>query len=481
MKREHTPLSLPIGTTGHWPIFSWPVRLTGRELEKHKHILGTTGVGKSKFNAHIASYLILHNQPCSVIDPHADLTHDILAILLDRGFFNHQEAFKKLWYIEFARPDRVIPFNVLHQPYSVQTTVRNLLEAIKRVFPALANGAAPNFENILQFTTVALTQNQLPITLASRFLTQADFREKLLARVTHEETAAFFHDRFDQWDTKERTHNIESTLNKISIFTFTDTLRYALGATKNCLQFRSLMDSGTSILFNLGNLDTETRHLLGSLIMVGFEQATLSRADTLEEHRNRYHILVDEFAQFTTRSEEAFTTFLSEARKFKITLWLSHQTGMQISTRFQSALQNALPIFFQPGREDALWAAQIFGKYDPFRVKHTVSDQTQEPKSHPVFWGVAEQFEDMARQLEDLRPREAYIKLAKRFGSGKHTIKFRTITVPKSSASWEEIQTLRDTYASQLLSPFPPPDPRMPIPPQPAQQTNRVRVATVRT
>src|SRR5207248_165440 len=122
------------------------------------------------------------------------------------------------------------------------------------------------------------------------------------------------------------------------------------------------------------------------LIMVGFEQATLSRANILEEARSRYHLLVDEFSQFASRSEEAFTTFLSEARKFKVTLWLSHQTGMQISDRFRSALQNALPIFFQPGREDALWASQIFGSYDPFRVKHTVADPTQEQKSHPVFW-----------------------------------------------------------------------------------------------
>jgi len=479
--QTHQPISLTIGKTGRWPLYLLPVVLRGRELDKHKHIMGTSGAGKSKFNADVATRLLLHGQPCSVVDPHADLTHDILALLHDQGYFRRPDALDKLWYVEFARPDRVIPFNVLQQPYSVQTTVRNLLEAVKRVFPALDGGAAPNFENILQYTAVALTQNHLPVTFASRVLTDKDFREQILAHCTHEETQEFFHSRFDQWDSKVRTQNIESTLNKISIFTFTDTLKYALGATENRLNFRAIMDKGISVLFNLGNLDAETRHLLGSLIMVGFEQATLSRADILEDARARYHLLVDEFSQFSTRSEEAFTTFLSEARKFKVTLWLSHQTGMQLSSRFQSALQNALPIFFQPGREDALWAAQIFGKYDPFRVKHTVSDQTQEPKSHPVFWGVAEQFEDMARQLEDLRPREAYIKLAKRFGSGKHTIKFRTITVPKSSASWEDIQTLRDTYASQLLSPFPPPDPRMPIPPQHAQQTNRVRVATVRT
>lgn len=452
-KHNRQQKKVRIGKQYLFPFYNPPVFLEGRSLGKHKHIMGTSGVGKSKFNAHIAASLLMQQQPCSIIDPHADLAHDVLAILYDQEYFTGKDAYEKLWYVEFARPDRVIAFNVLQQPYSVQTTVRNLLDVMKRVFPALADGAAPNFENILQYTAVVLGQNNLPITFASRLLTDRDFREQLLTTCSHSDTVAFFHSRFDQWDQRERTHNIESTLNKISIFTFTDTLKYALGATENRLNFRHIMDRGISVLFNLGNLDTETRHLVGSLIMVGFEQATLSRADILEDARQPYHILVDEFAQFTTRSEEAFTTFLSEARKFKVTLWLSHQTGMQLSERFQSALQNALPIFFQPGRTDALWAAQIFGKYDPFKVKHTVEDETALERTHPIFWGVHEQFEDMARKLEELLPREAYIKLPK--GSRTTVIKFRTITIPKPRATWETIQTLRDYYAELLLSPFP--------------------------
>src|SRR5947209_632092 len=143
--------SLRLGTRGYWPL-RWPLHLAGLELAKHKHIMGTTGVGKSKFNAHIATSLILQGIPCSVVDPHADLVHDILGFLSCRGFFNRPNAHTKLWYVEFARADRVIPFNILKQPYDVQTTVRNSLDAIMRVFPALADGAAPNFENIFQYS-----------------------------------------------------------------------------------------------------------------------------------------------------------------------------------------------------------------------------------------------------------------------------------------------------------------------------------------
>lgn len=463
--------SLMIGTHGLWP-WRLPVILTGTDLTKHKHIMGTTGVGKSKFNAHIAVNLILKGTPCSVIDPHADLAHDVLGLLHAQGFFQTSDAAKKLWYVEFARPDKVIPFNVLNQPYPHQTTARNLLEALKRVFPALDNGQAPNFENILQYTAITLIQNNLPITNAARLLTDKTLRDHLLKQVTHTETIAFFRDRFDQWDHRERTHNIESTLNKLSILTFTDNLHYALGHQDNALNFRRLLDQGISVLFNLSNLDEETRHMIGSLIMVGFEQATLSRVDLPESKRSRYHLLVDEFPQFAARSEEAFTTFLSEARKFNVTLWLSHQTGMQISERFHSALQNTLPIFFQVGRMDALWAAQIFNRYDPYRIKHTVTDETAEQRTHPLFWGLPEQIEETAKTFEELKPQEAYIKLTSPWlwQKGRRQLKFRTVTL-KTNHTHAHIQSIREYYARILLTPMNPETAPLPLTVTPPKRT----------
>src|SRR5947207_13620331 len=90
----HTP-SLRLGLQGYWPL-RWPLHLRGLELAKHKHIMGTTGVGKSKFNAHVAVSLIQKGVPCSVIDPHADLVHDVLGLLHQSGFFQHPNAFKKI-------------------------------------------------------------------------------------------------------------------------------------------------------------------------------------------------------------------------------------------------------------------------------------------------------------------------------------------------------------------------------------------------
>jgi hypothetical protein len=48
----------------------------------------------------------------SVIDPHRDLARDILAYPVESGFFERDDAFERLIYVDFAVP-RYVPFNIL--------------------------------------------------------------------------------------------------------------------------------------------------------------------------------------------------------------------------------------------------------------------------------------------------------------------------------------------------------------------------------
>src|SRR5947209_649546 len=207
MKLHSTSKTTPSVFLGHThgplPFLKTRVVLSGLEYKKHIHILGTTGVGKSKLNAHIAVSQILDGTPCSIIDPHADLTYDVLSMLLDNGYFQQANALDKLWYIEFSNPNYFVPFNILKQSYPIQTTVRNILEAFKRTWPSLAGGAAPLFENILQFTAVLLAEANLPLTYASDVLTQEDFREELLTNCTNEAPGKFFTQRINKWHERE--------------------------------------------------------------------------------------------------------------------------------------------------------------------------------------------------------------------------------------------------------------------------------------
>src|SRR6185437_15060823 len=68
------------------PFLNLPFSLTRADLATHLHIMGLTGMGKSKLLAQYTSQLILQGQACAVLDPHADLVEDILLLLLQHGY-----------------------------------------------------------------------------------------------------------------------------------------------------------------------------------------------------------------------------------------------------------------------------------------------------------------------------------------------------------------------------------------------------------
>ena len=441
--------SVTIGTTGRWPFQSL-VKLSGLELARHHYVVGTTGMGKSKFIAHCAASLIMQGVPCAVVDPHGDLAIDLLGILKARGFYASAEAFDRVWLCEFGRTDRYVPFNVLKQSdCDIYTIAKNVVDACKRAWPELGI----TFENLMSACAHVLSENGLPLTMAMTLLNKKEFRERLLQQVSDPVVVSYFHDEVDSWSKQAAEQLSGSTKRRLYELSYAPALRYSLGAQENILDFHRFLQEGVSVIYNLSGVTPDTRSLLGCLIAVGYEQATFARAKILEQDRHQYHLFYDEFQVMVDRSEGAFVTALSEARKHHITQWLAHQTLSQISERVQSALQNALPTVFGLGRSDALVSAQILGHYDPFRIKHLVDDAMQVERTHPQFFNVQEQFEVMAQEIEDLSVRTAFTKLVRKplFGASKvETIKFKTLDIGPM-ASWGEIQELREIYAQKLL------------------------------
>jgi hypothetical protein len=160
---------------------------------------------------------------------------------------------------------------------------------------------------------------------------------------------------------------------------------------------------------------------------------------------------MDEFSMFSAQSEEALSRVLSLTRKFGLFLTLAHQTFSQLSGRLQGALQNSQRIAFRLGRDDSVWAAPRFGSFDAGAIKHTVEDEGAQPRSHPLFWSIQETYEVMAKALEELAPREAYLRIHTTSQLATH--KIRTATVRASTASETHLSALRALYGQRLLTP----------------------------
>lgn len=417
-----------------------PFRLPPELVSTHHHVLGLSGFGKSSLLQSL--FVQLHNQRIGValIDPHGDLAQDILRFLLTTGYFTSANAYDRLWYIDFTRPDRFPAFNVLKQPYEDHVVARHLLEAIRRAWSSLEGGVAPQLENTLLAAALVLIQAQHPLTDLPRLISDVDFRDQLVRRVHDPQVVAFFRDRFER-SGRGGIASSESLLRRSFLLTYSPALRFALGQHDNLLNLPTLMQRGVSLILNLGGLDEDTQRLLACLLTVGFEQAALARANQPVNQRRPYHLLVDEYSMVAAESGEALSRILDLCRKYQLYLTVANQTGSQLSQRVRGSLQNAVEIVFRLGYDDAHWAAPRYLQVDPTRVKDVPG------RANPVPLSAHEQLLELERTLRTLPPRQAIVRV------GEETTLLRTLTIPVSHVSPAEIDAVRERYAERLLTP----------------------------
>lgn len=422
-----------------------PLVLRGGDVARHRRLLGVSGSGKSKLL--VSLFVQLFNQGLGVglLDPHSDLCTDILQFLLDTGYFEHPDAYRRLLYLDFSRQDRFLPMNWLAQPYPDHVVARNLVEVWKRAWSSLEGGAAPQLENILLASLLVLIANQRPLTDLQRLLTDKPFRDGLLRQVTDPEVLTFFRARFERGG-KSTPASAESTLRRAFLLSFSPALRYTLGQQENTLDFRRIIDSGTSVLVNLAGLDAETQRFLGCLLTVGFEQAALSRADQPEPWRRPFHLLLDEYSLFAAQSDASLARMLDMARKYRLTLTLSQQTVGQSGPSIRAALQNAVDIVMRVGHEDAHALAPRLLEYDPL-LTSVLPDPNEPHRSRARYLSAQEQQSQLARELERLPARAALARI------GDTTVRFQTLTVPAARRPAAELQAVIERYAQLLLTP----------------------------
>lgn len=380
-----------------------------QERTTHMYVIGITGKGKSKFLEHMLFEDIVAGRGCGLLDPHGDLVDDLLHNLAShpRQAAPHWE---RVVYFDPSDPDTILPFNVLNTPFSAYETTQNIVEAFRRTWPH-ALEEAPRFANIATASLLTLIANHLTLVDMPRLLTDRSFRADLLANVRDPELLAFWEDRFDQWG-REAPLMIESILNKVTAFSLNPHLRQILGTRENRLNLRRIMDERQVLIVNLGRCDTETRRLVGSLIVTGLEQAARARRDT-RQGRTPFYFTIDEFQDFCANdgAVQTLSQILSECRKYGLHMTLAHQTLAQVNERMLGALGNIqLKAIFGVARADAeILTRQVF-QADSERVKHEVEQPEQQTRSHPLYYSLQEEWESFIQILQDLPPRQTMIK-----------------------------------------------------------------------
>jgi hypothetical protein len=173
---------------------------------------------------------------------------------------------------------------------------------------------------------------------------------------------SFWEHEFARYDKRLLIEAISPIQNKVGQLVLSPVIRNIVGQVRSRIDPRFIMDNRRIFIANLakGSLGEDKAGLLGSMLVTAFQLAAMSRSDTPERDRIDWHLYVDEFQDFAT---DTFASILSEARKYRLCLTLSHQHTRQMPETLRDAVFGNVGTFlsFRVSEADATLLAREFG------------------------------------------------------------------------------------------------------------------------
>lgn len=320
----------------------------------HMYIVGKTGTGKSTLLETMIRQDIGGDQGLALFDPHGDLVERILAWMPEK---------RKDTLVYFNVPDasRPLGFNPLESvpPRKRPLAASGMLEVFKKMW---ADSWGPRSEHLLRNALLALLdQPQATLADVLRLLDDAAFRRNAAGRVANAQVRNFWLREYESYPARFRAEAIAPIQNKVGAFLADPILHAILTQPRSAFDLRRVMDQGNILVVNLakGKLGADSAGLLGSLLVSRIGLAAVSRADIAEEERRDFFLYVDEFQNFATLS---LATMLSELRKYRVNLILSHQHLSQLDPQVRDAILGNVGtlVSFRLGLADAEILAKEF-------------------------------------------------------------------------------------------------------------------------
>ncbi len=324
--KDHVVLGTHTVQRGTSPVFG----LSHADRRHHCYTVGRTGMGKSTLIKNAVLQDIASGAGVALIDPHGDLAEEVLdRIPEDR----HDDV------VYFNPADLRHPsgLNVLASPDAEEhhLVISGVLSAFKHLW---RDSWGPRLEYVLSnaLQTVVLEGNHSLLGVY-RLLSEADFRDRLIRRVTDPVLRVFWEEEFAAYSDRFRAEVLAPVQNKLGRYLATPMLRNILGQVRSTVDIEQIMNEGRILIANLsiGRLGEDNTNLLGSLLVSQIHVATMRRAKLPENDRRDFYCYVDEFQSFGT---DAFVSILSEARKYRLSLFLGHQYLEQLDPDLRQAV-----------------------------------------------------------------------------------------------------------------------------------------------
>jgi len=322
-----------------------PFGLFNEDRRNHTYVIGKTGTGKSTLLKNLLVQDIESGRGVGLIDPHGDLALDLLDCIPSRRI-------EDVAYFDPSDPDYAVGFNMFQSKHDPGLIASGIVTALKGIW---SESWGPRLEYILYAAVAALLEcENVSLLGVQRMLSDARYRAWVLRQVKDPMVKTFWTNEFENYDKRFLNEVIAPIQNKIGQIVMSPKTRNVLGQVKSKMDARFMMDNGRVFVANLskGKLGEDKSNLLGALLVTQFHLAAMSRVDLPEDRRRDFNLVVDEFQSF---SSDSFATILSEARKYRLGLTLSHQYIDQLRPEIRSAVFGNVGslMMFRVGERDA--------------------------------------------------------------------------------------------------------------------------------
>jgi len=334
-----------------------PVYITDEDRRRHIYIIGRTGTGKSELLKEMILQDIKSGKGLCFIDPHD--TIDLILPLIP------PERVEDIIYFDPCDYDRPMGFNLLEASNEQeQHLIANaVIGLMYKLFDPYKTGiVGPRFEHgIRNAMLTVMAEPGSTFVEVQRVLTDPSFMQELLPKVKDPMVRRYWTDQIAQTADFHKSEVLDYTVSKFGRFVGNKVIRNIIGQSKSAFNFREVMDKGKILFINLakGKLGEENSSFLGLVLIPKILAAAMSRTDVPEEQRRDFYLYVDEFQNFATPD---FSTMLSEARKYRLSICVANQFIGQIEDDIKNAIFGNVgtKICFRVGVQDAQYLQHEF-------------------------------------------------------------------------------------------------------------------------
>lgn len=334
-----------------------PFGIKAKDRDRHMYVIGKTGMGKSTLLENMAIQDIRNGEGLAFIDPHGGTVERLLDYV-------PEDRVKDVVYFAPFDMEHPIAFNVMEDVgYDRRhLVVSGLMATFKKIWE---DAWSARMEYILTNTLLALLEYPGATLLgANRMYTDKEYRKKVVENIKDPVVKDFWTSEFATYTDRYTQEATPAIQNKVGQFTGNPLIRNIIGQPVSSFDIRTMMDERKILLINLskGLLGETNMNLLGSMLTTRIFLAAMSRANVPAPELAKlphFYFYVDEFQNFANKT---FAEILSESRKYKLNLIITHQYIEQMEEEVRDAVFGNVgtTISFRVGPFDAEVLETIF-------------------------------------------------------------------------------------------------------------------------